>query len=47
LKTNKGNQRSMFTIGLVHTRDHDLGCPNAEPELAAKHSGRKDLIYMR
>ena len=32
------DQRTMFTIGPMHTRDNDQGYCSAEPEYAAKHT---------
>ena len=29
----------MFTMGHIHTRDHDLGCSGADPEFAARQTG--------
>ena len=34
----------MFTVGPVHTRDHDAGCSGADPELAARQIGGGSYI---
>ena len=34
----------MFTVGLVHTRDHGPGCSGADPEPAARQTGGGSYI---
>ena len=40
-----GYQRSMFTVGPVHTRNHGQGCSGAEPDHAARQMGEGEGSY--
>jgi len=34
----------MFTVGLIHTRDHDPGCSGADSESATRQTGGGSYI---